>query len=209
MNVAAISNLYRNEGAGAMLRYAAERALYRVYETNDAFWFERNLSEPIAAVRPEIELDIDMDAGLKTILWIKSSGERWMLSENELRTAGAARHYFPSVMHKGTVIGYAKVATQRVYIDDYRREISLPERAAFIYDTYVCPPFRGRKIARRLISEIMLRLRGDGFAALGCHIPPWNTSSINAYTGAGFKCVRYARYRRLAGISWIEERKFQ
>ncbi|OGS18779.1 MAG: hypothetical protein A2219_00720 [Elusimicrobia bacterium RIFOXYA2_FULL_50_26] len=200
---------FANPGVADMLRHVAGKAVSLLYETNDAFWFERNLYYPVAAVRPAIDVDIDMDAGEKTISWIKTSGERWMFNANESRTAGKARHYFPSVAYKGDLIGYAKVATQRVYIHDYRREIALPERTAFIYDTYVSPRFRGRKVARYLISKIMLRLRGDGFDVVGCHIPPWNSSSINAYTGAGFKCVRYARYRRIAAIGWIEERKLQ
>src|SRR3989339_1041576 len=88
---------FANPGVADMLRHVAGKAVSLLYETNDAFWFERNLYYPVAAVRPAIDVDIDMDAGEKTISWIKTSGERWMFNANESRTAGKARHYFPSV----------------------------------------------------------------------------------------------------------------
>lgn len=198
--ITGLMRLYAQENAGGILRRSVRKLLHAMFETNNAFWFERSLTGDMPRVTPRIPVTIQYGANWRTIRWIRSHGEPWMYNRRELVTGMSAGHHFMNVRHDGEIVGYAKVAVRRVYVHDYRSVLTLPDGYAFIYDTYVLPGYRGLRIASTLVAGVMQFLAGQGYRRLGCHIPPWNIASINTYRSLGFEPTRYVRYMRIAGI---------
>ena len=126
--------------------------------------------------------------------------DKELYSPQEIVTALEYNHCWPSVRTNGKIIGCIKIGFRNVYIVDYNRVIELPERMAFIYDTYVLQEGRGKGVAKYLITESIKFLKTQGYTRVRCHIPPWNKASINAYEKVGFRKVSHIRYFRIFGI---------
>jgi len=198
--IAKVLNIYKEEGWLVVVGRGLKKIIHLLFETNSAFWFKRDLSLPLPEITPKIPVEINLFSKDETLDWLRNNGEPWMLNQRELDVGLAENHYFPSIKYQGKIIGYAKAGQSRVYIQDYKKTMNFPENTAFIYDTYVSPEYRGLKIAPFLITEIMKFLKNSGVKKIGCHIPSWNTASINSYTRVGFKKTKYIRYFKIFGL---------
>lgn len=183
-----------------LINRALRKAFRPFFETNSAFWFERGLDIDLPRVAAKIPAAAELFSANETISWIKDNCESWMLNQRELKCGLLENHLFPHLKCDNRIVGYAKVGLGRVYIQDFRKIITLPENFAFIYDTYVVPEYRGRDLAPFLINEVMSHLKNRGVRRMGCHIPRWNTASLNSYAKLGFKRINYIRYFRILGI---------
>jgi O-antigen/teichoic acid export membrane protein/ribosomal protein S18 acetylase RimI-like enzyme len=181
------------------VKRAVGKIIRPVFETNSAYWFEKELSGRLPQVPVSLHLKVDLSSREETIGWLKKQKEPFMYNEREIETAREKRHYFPNVKYHNKIIGYAKAGTGKVYIEDYRQEISLPRGKGFIYDLYVDSKFRGKGIAAYLLNELIAELKKQGVKKLGCHIPGWNHASAAVFERLGFKKVEYVRHFRVLG----------
>jgi len=201
--VAKVLNIYKEEGWLVVVGRGLKKIVCLLFETNSAFWFERDLSLSLPEITPKIPVEINLFSKDETLDWLRNSGEPWMFKQRELDIGLVENHHFPNIKYQNKVIGYAKVGQGRVYIQDYKKALNLHKNTAFIYDTYVSPEYRGLKIAPFLITEIMKFLKSNGARRVGCHIPTWNAVSINAYTKVGFKKTKYIRYFKIFGLKFL------
>ncbi|MFA5362076.1 MAG: GNAT family N-acetyltransferase [Candidatus Omnitrophota bacterium] len=190
-------NIRKESGIWTAMKRAAGKVIRPVIETNSAFWFEKELTGRLPEIPIKLQLEIDFSSREETIGWLKKQHEPWMYNEHEIKTAREKKHCFPSVKYLGKIIGYAKAGTGKVYIEDYRQEISLPREKGFIYDLYVDKKFRGKGIAAYLMNELMAELKKQGVKKIGCHIPGWNNASAAVFEKLGFKKIKYVRHFRV------------
>jgi len=178
---------------------------YKVFITNHAYWFVRDLREKIERPSPKVPVKIDFSNKEDTIRWLQENHSRfgWMYIPDEISLAHSCGHYLPSIRLDGKVVGYIKIGRERAYVLDYERELHLPSRDALVYDTFVLPEYRRKRIASFLIAEAMAFLREEGFRRLWCHIPPWNTSSIRAFCRSGFRRIAHIRFFKVLGRSFF------
>jgi RimJ/RimL family protein N-acetyltransferase len=192
--------LYGEYGVTVTVLRAMRKMMRWVFDTNSAYWLERDLSVPIPEVKPRIPVEINLFAKEETIEWFKKQKEKWIYNRHEIETAKKARHIFPNLKYKGEIIGYVKGGAERVYIEDYRKEIALPAHTGFCYDYFICPEYRGKNLSLFMTIETMKFVRRLGIKKIIVHIPPWNTASLKVSKRLGFVVKKYVRHFRIFGL---------
>ncbi len=204
-------SIYRTAGYRSLIRRGNERLRRTLLVTNSAYWFAfftGRGDELPGEDSPRTDVTIEMSSPEETIRWIQYCGEQWMYKEKEISTGREEAHLYPHIKADGKIIGYAKVGLGRVYIEDYDTIVTLPAQHAFIYDTFVDPQYRGKKIAPFLVRTIIRYLKTRGIISFGCHIPSWNKASMSVYEGIGFRRMKYVRHVRAFGVKLYFERYF-
>jgi GNAT superfamily N-acetyltransferase len=180
-------------GVGLVLKRLAAVS----FETNRAYWFERDLSLPLGASAPRLPLQVRFQSRHATLEWLKGGGREWMLDPEEIRRGIAGGHWYPHVVCRGRIVASIKISFTNAYITDFKRQITLARGVAYHTDIYVEPDFRELKVARYLLVEAMRFLKEKGFSRMRCHIPPWNERSIRAHSSVGFRKIGYIRFVRI------------
>ena len=172
-----------------------------LFVTNDAYWFVRDLQETIERPSARISATVDFSDNEETIRWLQEKDFRfgWLYIPEEIALARAYGHYLPNARLNGEIIGYIKIARHKAYVLDYEAELNLPTSDAFVYDTFVLPEHRGKRIASSLIAEALVFLRQKGYGRLWCHIPGWNAASLSAFRRSGFRRVAHVRFFKILG----------
>jgi len=195
-----IKEIYKDQGSKKLFIDIIKKIFSIVYTTNSAIWFERDLTEEITDYQPDFSVEIDMNSIDKTIQWLKSQKQSWVVHPKEIVVALKYNHCWPYVSINGKIIGCIKIGFKNVFIVDYKKVIKFPEKMAFIYDTYVLEEQRGKGIGKYLILEAVKFLKSKRYEKVRCHIPSWNKISISAYEKIGFKKINYIRFYRVFGI---------
>ena len=180
---------------------ALSRILKFIFTTNNAIWFEKDLNEELKDFQLRSPIEINLNSTNKTIEWLKNQNQSWVVHPKEIATALKYHHYWPYVCINGKIIGCIKIGFGNVFIVDYNKLIKFPEKIAFIYDTYLLEEYRGKGMAKYLITQSIKFLKLKGFTKVSCHIPPWNKASIRVYEKIGFRKISYIRYLRIFGVS--------
>lgn len=178
-----------------------KRAVKKSFDTNSALWFERDLSQSIEDFKPKISVEVNLLSNNETLEWLKHENRVWMIEPREIKLGLEQGHFFPNVKYNGKIIGSIKVGFNKVFILDFKKYITFPEGIAFHTDIYIIPEHRGLGIASYLLTVVMKLLKEKGFMKIRCHIPTWNTASINTHINVGFKKIGYIRYFKIFGIS--------
>jgi ribosomal protein S18 acetylase RimI-like enzyme len=197
----------KEEGVGAFPVKALKRLLILLFRTNNALWFKRELSKPILSQRPDQEMRVDFWSRDRIIKWLRENNTRfpWLYIEREIKVADLENHLYPFILYNGNIIGYVKIAFNRVFIQDFNKIIKIPSENAFIYDTFIMPEHRHKHVGTFLLSEAMKHLKTGGYERLWCHIPPWNAASLNLYQNAGFEKVLNIRFYSLANFRFFND----
>jgi len=127
----------------------------------------------------------------------------WIYFGKELETAQANSHIYVCILHRSNIIGYIKVGINNVYIHDFDKVVHFPSKIAFIYDTFVLPEYRGKRIASCAIIETIQFLEERGLEKLWCHIEGWNHASLKTFQKVGFKKKASIRFFRLFGFPFF------
>jgi len=175
--------------------------LNSLFSTISAIWFERDLTEKIKDLQAKMAVEFDTDSSKKSIDWLKKQNLSWLVYQKEIETALKYDHCWSSVKLNGEIIACIKIGFKEIYISDYDKVVEFPKNMAFIYDTYVLPKYRNKGVAKYIISQAIKFAKTEGYIKVGCHIPPWNKASINAYTKNGFKKIDYIRNFKIFGLS--------
>ncbi|MDY7038312.1 MAG: GNAT family N-acetyltransferase [Thermodesulfobacteriota bacterium] len=184
-----------------IIKKVAKRCLCFIFENNSALWHVRHLNDNHIEIKATIQVTVNFTDFSETLEWIKLQNIPWMFNEKEKQVAINGGHFWPNVKHEEAIIGYLKVGFGNVYISDYRRIVHFPDHVAYIYDTFILPEIRGKKIASHLINETCCFLEKQDFSRVLCHIPKWNKASLKAYSRAGFM--------KKKTICWIKMFGFQ
>lgn len=178
------------------------RLLNLIFTTNSAIWFEKDLTKKLVEYKPKISLEVDMNSTKDTIEWLKKQKQKWVVNSKEISVAKIYNHCWPSARFNGNIVGSIKIGFGHVFISDYDKIVKFPNDMAFIYDTYVSQDNRRKGVGKFLINQAVKYAKSEGYARIGCHIPPWNKASISAYKKNDFKKVDYIRNFRIFGVSF-------
>ena len=171
-----------------------------IFTTNSAIWFEKDITKKLVEYPPMISVEIDMDSTSQTIEWLKSQNESWVTNPKEIAIALKYNHCWPSVRTKGHIIGCVKIGFRNPYITDYNRVIELPEKMAFVYDSFIIPEQRGKGVVTYVTMEVFKFLRAQGYTRVGLHVPSWNKASLRSVEKMGFTKVIYIKNYRIFGF---------
>lgn len=58
---------------------------------------------------------------------------------------------------------------------------------AFIHSFYIRPHLRGRDIGRKLLGEVLKKIRSDKFLGIRLTVDPENDAAVSLYESAGFR----------------------
>jgi RimJ/RimL family protein N-acetyltransferase len=193
-----------NEGIVAFLTKSLRKVETILYATNSAYWYKGELSQYRPPISSSIDIELDFD-NERILEWLHANNSlyRWLYIPEEIKIAQEHKHIFLTVLHNHTIIGYIKVAIEKVFINDFKRVFILPLSVAYIYDSFILTEYRGRDIIPFAIDKLCHYLRNKDIKEIYCHIPEWNKSSIRAYEKAGFRRIMHIRFIRLLNLSFF------
>jgi Fe-coproporphyrin III synthase len=192
--------IYKQQGALKLLARLLAKLWSLIFRMNSAIWFEKDLRY-IPEFKPTIPATIDVSSTKEAVEWLKSQKDTWLVNDRELEAAERNGHIFAVVRHDGGIVGVQKVGLKSVYVADYEKEISLPEKMAFIVESYIAPEFRGKVLALFLIVEVMRHLKQQGFTRVRTHVPLWNKASLKTAARIGFRNIGIVRCFHLLGLT--------
>ncbi|KPJ59720.1 MAG: hypothetical protein AMJ46_10240 [Latescibacteria bacterium DG_63] len=199
--------LYRSEGGRAVARRVSAKLRNLLLRRNAALWYGRALVSPLPAGTAQVPgtfspIEPDELAG-----WLLESEElAWAADPRELRVASRLKHDWTCWRLCGQIVAFCKIGHGRVFIVDFERTVSLPERVSFLSDVYVLEAMRRKGIARELLLATMDLLRVKSVVAIGCHIPSGNRPSIRLFTSLGFRPFGEVRFTRILGLPFFSTR---
>lgn len=92
-----------------------------------------------------------------------------------------------AVRMNNQIVTTSWVATNRVWIDFIRREMTLSKSEVYIYDSYTHPEYRGKRLQAVMLQQVLAQYRKAGYRQIGVIIAPENRSNIKSRTRSGFK----------------------
>lgn len=188
----------RNEGGRGLFAKVIQKLKSSTYETNGAIWFRKLLAETGSEMEaPDVRITLAAAPEFESWLESRQAEFPWIRVEREALAARNDAKLAFAARSEDAIIGHLRVAVKDAYVLDYDAHLRLPCDVALVQDTFVLPEFRGRGIAKSMISSALKHLREDGYSSLFCHIPKWNVASIAAYEGLGFQRVGYVRFLRI------------
>jgi uncharacterized protein (DUF362 family)/GNAT superfamily N-acetyltransferase len=158
----------------------------------------------------KVEIEFLARNRTKLIEWLeeKKNTFPWIYSEKELEAAHDQDHVFLILTYQGCIIGYVKIGLGQVYIHDFDQAPTFPPKTAFIYDTFVLPEYRGKRLASFALEQVSRYCREKKYSKILCHIERWNVVSVRAFEGAGYEARESIRFIRLAGVPFFLRRGF-
>jgi len=195
-----MKDVYEKQGLKILVKQMLKKILSPIIITNSAIWFERDLTEELLDYQLDFPVEFETNSIDKTINWLKSQKESWVINQKEITIAYSYNHYWPFVSINGKILGCIKIGLDNVYITDYKQVVKFPKKMAFIYDTFILEAHRGKGIGKFLIAQAIKFLKSRGYIKVRCHIPAWNKISISVYEKMGFRKINYIRFFRIFGI---------
>jgi len=192
------------KGLWSFFGKAISKCTELAYTTNVAYWFCRDLSDPIQHVPERTGFHVEVSTDERIVNWLKRHHKAfgWLYIPEEITAKEAYGHHYLTAVHKGEIIGCIKIGVNGIYVLDFDRILRIPTRTAMIYDTFVLPEYRRKGVCSCLIDESLKLLDSEGYRSVWCHVPPWNTPSIKAYSRAGFKRMARIRFVRILAFGF-------
>jgi len=192
--------IYKKKGISGLFYSILRKICHFIFETNSHNWLIRNLDSNEIEIKPDIPLIIEFYNFQETLNWIRNQNMPWMNNRREEEIAIKERHYWGSAKYNGKIIGYIKVGFKKVFINDYKKSIEFPQDVVFLYDMYVTPEFRSKKVAVYLLNEASRFSKNIGFSKALAYAPDWNIPSMKSLTKAGLKREKKIRYIQIFGV---------
>ncbi len=199
------ASAFAEGGVRGLLTKAARKARRLVvYRSTQSIWLYRTLKDPVKPVQPAMDVEmvfLAQDKG-RLIAWLKENSLSfpWIYIEKEVESAVANGHIFGCVCRGDEIAGYVKIGAGPVYIHDFGRTVRFPSGVAFIYDTFVAPEYRGKRMGLYAVVEALSHLKRAGFKGVWCHIEEWNSASLRTFMRAGFTEASRIRFMRVVGL---------
>ena len=199
-----VRRILMKEGLCGLLRRGVRKTRTMLAASNCAVWFKRDLRDAASETAVVENVSVEME-NHDIVQWLSNhhAAYPWMYITKELRCANENGHLFATIKTAETIIGYIKIGLKQVYILDFDHEIPLPPDTAFIYDTFLLPLYRGKKIIRFALAETSKQLTQRGIRYVWCHIPPRNHASRRAFEQCGFKTAGFIRFVRFFKLKFL------
>lgn len=192
-------DIFKNRGFFPLLYSILNKLKSEAFDNHSSIWLVKDLNDVSQRLNGFGDYEINFN-DLNTISeWMKEKNAEypWMYSEEEISVARKYGHLIPFLKHNNEIIGYTKVALNKVYIKDYDLLFSLAPNKAMFYDTTLLVEYRGKKLPRYLKNKIFSYLKNRNIDYIYAHIEPWNIASIKSNKRVGFKEMFLNRYIRI------------
>jgi len=201
------------KGLGGVFRKGWQKTRQFMFYSTCSIWYERSLDDPISRFTPGLDLEpgfLAHDKG-ELIEWLKQHQNRfpWIFSNKEIESALINKHIFFILKHKHSIIGYVKIGVGPTYIHDFDKTVVFEPGAAFIYDTFILPEYRGMNLALFAVNEVARFCKERNFKKMICHIEKWNIPSVKTFKKAGFQAVDSIRFIRVGKLSFYLRNKYR
>jgi ribosomal protein S18 acetylase RimI-like enzyme len=199
--------VYGSKGGKAVAEKAFGKLGNLLFRRNAALWYGRELVSLPSQGKAEVPGTFSPIEPDELARWLLESKElEWAADPRELRVASRRRHGWTCWRLCGEIAAFCKIGHGSVFIVDFEREVSVPERVSFLSDVYVVKAMRRRGIARRLLLDTMDLLRVKSFVAMGSHVPADNLTSIRLFNSLGFRPFGEVRFTRVMGLPLFSTR---
>ena len=181
------------------LTLLGQRFKMHLFQTESAWWFFRNLLEPIDLFPVSFQAEVHRfpeDRILEYMIRKK------YLSEEEYHVGRENGHWFIGLILNSEVKGFCKCGFRKVFLYDAHSVISLSEGMSFIYEYEVDEQIRGLGAGKYFVSSILRMLSEEGVRYTFCHIPPQNVASIQVVERCGFRKIGQVRFVEMFGFKW-------
>jgi len=106
---------------------------------------------------------------------------------------------------KGDPVGYCWVAFRELYIIEIDRKIKFDNAEACIYDVFVFPEYRRKKIYQKMLVEIFRFLKKKGYKKAFINVLSTNIPSQRGVEHVGFKRIKNVTFLKLFGLKKYAE----
>lgn len=200
-------NEYTLNGISGLFKKIWNKIHHFLFYTTYSVWYERDLCKSILHFSPDctVETDLLQYDKSKIIEWLKENKTNfpWIYFEKEISSAISNDHIYFTVTCQSSIIGYVKIGIGSTYIHDFDKSIEFNKGIAFIYDTFVLPEYRGKKLALYSLNQIAQYLKEKNYTKILCHIEKCNIPSIRTFENAGFSAKDSLRFTRIARFSFF------
>ncbi|MBI5605859.1 MAG: GNAT family N-acetyltransferase [Deltaproteobacteria bacterium] len=175
------------------------RAKEHLFQTHSAWWFCRDLQEPLPRFDLPFRVELSQEPRESIIEYMK---RKKYLSAEEYRVGMENGHWFLGLIADQEVKGFCKLGFRKVFLYDTHTILSLPNGASFIYEYEVDEPLRGKGVGKVIVATVLRMCAEEGLRYTFCHIPPKNVASTRVVEDCGFRRLESIRFVEVAGFKW-------
>jgi len=99
----------------------------------------------------------------------------------------------------GRILGYMWASLNTVYLTEVEDEITMGANEAWLYDAYVFPEYRNRKVIQKTLAEGLGYLKGIGVRRVRLDVEKGNIPSRRGVERAGFRKEGEGTYIKIFG----------
>ena len=101
---------------------------------------------------------------------------------------------------KGDVVGYCWVAFRELYVSEIDKKIKFNNAEACLYNAFVFPEYRRKRVYQKILVEIFRFLRKNGHKKAFINVLSTNIPSQRGVEHVGFKVIKNVTFFRLFGL---------
>lgn len=207
-----VSMTLKEKGAFGLSAQIVNKIWTVVLKTNTSICIVRNLKDRIENLEGFDEYEIVFDDLEAIIKWMKDKNALypWMYAPKEEAAAHEYGHIIPFIKYENNIIGYTKIALNKVYIRDYDSTFSLSPNKVVVYDITLLPEFRGKRLAQHLRNKVFYALIDRGIDYVYGFVEPWNIASRRSSKAVGYREICRNRFISILGLKFhsCNPRKF-
>lgn len=147
---------------------------------------------------PSVNTKIDVSVKRASLDDIRKMFQR---DKNNLAKKLKEGHVCFIAERKGDILGYCWVAFRELYVREIDRKIKFKKAEACIYDVFVFPDYRRKRIYQKMLVEIFRFLRKKGYEKVFINVLSTNIPSKRGVEHVGFKRIKNVIFFRLFGLS--------
>lgn len=172
----------------------------RIYYRHRSIWFERPLDDSLKIIQPRFDGRLDFDHSETVIEWIASRNVPGTNDPREIESMRRRGQILAGVFDGPQMIGYVKIGWDKVYVLDYRIDLTLRPGAFFILDAYIMPEKRGLGAGPFMVSATSLEMKKRGYKRRLSHVRIDNTPMLKSGRRAGYREIGRVDFSIIMGM---------
>jgi hypothetical protein len=167
----------------------------KLYDRHRSDWFAMPLDGALDVPPPHFDARLVFDCPVRVLDFIRRLDIPGTFDPVEIRSMHARGHLFVGLEEAGTMVGFAKLGWDTVYVLDYRIDLQLPAGDFFVIESFVIPERRGLGAGAFLVQGTNREMLRRGFVRRIAHVLPDNTPMLRTATRVG--------YQKLGSVDFI------
>ena len=200
-----ILRISREKGIIDIFRPWIDKIPDSIIEKNNHIWLARDFNLEEIDIKSMIPLTLNFSHSEfeETFDWIKRNNLLWGDYEKEKQIAISEGHYWINAKLNKEIIAFIKFGTGEIFISDYKKTLSFPKNVVFLYETYVAPEARRKRVASYLVNETCKFCKKQGFTKAVTYVHSWNIASLKSMSNAGLREIKTIYYYKILGFKML------